>query len=75
MKYTTRNGLQIEGQTASEVIDAMRESGRFTENQTTTEYLAGLAEREKEYSGIELVITSAEAFIDSALACGLLTKN
>lgn len=74
MKYQTRNGSLVEGRSASEIIEVMKSTGRFTAHETTTEYLAGLAEREKIYSGHDLVITSPEAFIDSALACGLLVR-
>jgi hypothetical protein len=75
MKFKTRNGLQVEGQTATDIIGAMKQSGRFTEHQTITEYMASLSQREKEYSGHDLVTTSADAFIDSAIASGLLLKD
>lgn len=70
--YKTRNGQTITADTADQVVAQMRDSGLFTSEENLDAYMHGVAERELVHSGKVLNTQSAEHFVSSALAAGLL---
>lgn len=72
-RYQSRGGQLLEADTAQAIIEQLRDAGPLTQGQTYEEYIAEATDRERIYSGQELDTTSPEAFVESAVASGLLT--
>ena len=70
MKYKTEEGELIEGNSPTEIVEKLRDGGRFTANQKTDEYMKGFAERWKQYSGNEIRFDSADNFVNDLLETG-----
>ncbi len=72
LKYQSRNGHVLAADTAKEIIDQLQARNRFEAETTYRQYVEGVAEREKIYTGHVLDTSSPEAFLESAVASGLL---
>lgn len=59
----THDGEKIDGNTSLEIIENLKAGSRFCSDQTTEEFMKGLAERWFEYSGKEVRTDSVNFFI------------
>lgn len=71
-KYKTKDGDVVQGATASQVVNQMRNTGFFTADESQAEFMRGFAERYRQVSGNTIRHSSPEKFIESLLQTGYL---
>lgn len=57
-----------------EIVNQLKNGGRFTADQTPQEYIKGFAERLKEYDGSEIRFDSVDNFIEDLIQSGYLKE-
>ena len=70
-KYELRGGGNISGETAQEVLEAIRTSS-FTQDADLNAFIQNLARRCKEYDGSAIRTDSPEHTVDDLIACGFM---
>jgi len=71
-KYKTKEGDVVQGATASQIVNQMRDGGFFTKKESQTEYMKGFAERYRQLSGKTIEYDTPEKFVESLLKAGYL---
>ena len=63
MTYKTEDGEVLTGTSAEEIVTALRDGGRFTADQSLPDFMAGMADRCKEWNGAQVRSDSYENFV------------
>lgn len=74
MMYVTRDGQKYGGDTAYQVVDAMRADSSFTNEKDLALYMKGAAARYKKYDEIVVRTDTPEHFIADLVKGGALKK-
>lgn len=75
LKFITRDGHVYSGDTAFQVVDAMRADSVFTSEKSLDGYMRTAAERYKRFDEIIVRSDTPENFIADLVASGSLTKG
>jgi hypothetical protein len=73
-KYITENEEVLEASSNLEIVNELKNSGRFTAGQTPTEYIKGFSKRYKEYAGVDIRSNSIDNFVEDLLSCEYLKE-
>jgi hypothetical protein len=73
-KYITENEEVLEASSNLEIVNKLKNSGRFTEGQTPTEYITGFAMRYKNYDGADIRSDSIDNFVEDLIKFGYLIE-
>ncbi len=72
--YKTEDEQIIKASSNLEIVNQLKNGGRFTADETPTEYIEGFAERMKEYDGRQIRSDSIDNFIEDLIGCDYLTE-
>ena len=73
--YLTSDDNQIiKASSTLEIVNQLKNGGRFTADQTPQEYIKGFAERLKEYDGRQIRFDSVDNFIQDLIQSGYLKE-
>jgi hypothetical protein len=74
MRYVTRDGLPLEGEDATEIIDALRRDS-FSPGRDRTEFLGILAKGARLQTGAKIRATDCEAALADLVEAGLIERT
>ncbi len=74
MKYTTENGELLEGNSLTQIFEALKSGSRFDSELTDEEFMQKFAFRFKEFYGTEVSTVSIDEFMNAIIAHGFLKK-
>ena len=74
MQYATRDGRKYSGDTAYQVVDAMRADSSFTEEKDLNQYMRGAAARYATFENVTPRSDSPENFLDDLVAANVLSR-
>jgi hypothetical protein len=73
--YKTSDDDQIiKASSNLDIVNQLKNGGRFTADETPTEYIKGFAERMNEYNGRQIRSDSIDNFIEDLMASGYLKE-
>lgn len=72
--YKTEDEQIIKASSNLEIVNQLKNGGRFTADETPTEYIEGFAERMEEYDGRQIRSDSIDNFIEDLIECNYLTE-
>lgn len=73
MKYQIENGGVVEATTPLELINKLKQGGRFTEGQTPEEYVLGFSQRAKQDKNVNIRTDSFENFVEDIIKYDYVT--
>ena len=72
--YKTEDNQIINASSNLDIVNQLKNGGRFTADETPIEYIKGFAERMKEYDGRQIRSDSIDNFIEDLMTCNYLTE-
>lgn len=73
MKYQIENGGVVEATTPLQLINKLKDGGRFTELQTPEEYMFGFSIRAKQDKNVKIRTDSFENFVEDIIKYDYVT--
>jgi hypothetical protein len=74
LMFETKDGERYAGDTAFQVVDAMRMASSFTEHKELAEFMRGAAKRWSEFENVIVRADSPENFVADLVAGGILKE-
>ncbi|WP_338761786.1 hypothetical protein WAF17_16200 [Bernardetia sp. ABR2-2B] len=65
--YKTQDEQVIKSLSNLEIVEQLKNEGRFTRQESIEKYMKGFAERLKEYEGIEIRFDSVDNFVEDLI--------
>lgn len=72
--YKTKEGDFLLASSNLEIVNALKNNGRFTADETPKQYIKGFAKRFNEYEGKQIRFDSVDNFVVDLLGCGYLKE-
>lgn len=72
--YKTEDEQIIKASSNLEIINQLKNGGRFTADETPKKYIKGFAKRFNEYEGTQIRFDSVDNFVEDLLGCGYLKE-
>jgi hypothetical protein len=72
--YKTEDEQIIKASSNLEIVNQLKNGGRFTAEETPKQYIKGFTERMKEYDGRQIRSDSVDNFIEDLIQCDYLTE-
>ncbi|WP_338813176.1 hypothetical protein V9L05_17720 [Bernardetia sp. Wsw4-3y2] len=72
--YKTSDEQIIKASSNLEIVNQLKNGGRFTADETPKQYIKGFAQRFKEYEGTQIRFDSVDNFVEDLLKIEYLTE-